>query len=123
MFTTAATGYRGKCTTPRFAEPEMAEKLGVILQSIQIPDHALASLQKFLARDQEQAQNVITAQRNALQPRLSATRRRIDQAYQDKLDGKIPEEFWERKMTEWTREERSIQDALLAWNSRPTSSC
>jgi site-specific DNA recombinase len=106
------TGYRGKCTTPRFTEPEMAEKLGVILEGIQIPDHVLVGLQKSLACDQEQAQNVITAQRNALQPRLSAVRRRIDQAYQDKLDGKIPEEFWERKMAEWTREERSIQDAL-----------
>ena len=90
----------------------MAEKLGTILKQIQIPDHVLAGLQKSLARDQEQAQTVITAQRNALHPRLSAVRRRIDQAYQDKLDGRIPEEFWERKMTEWTREERSIQDAL-----------
>jgi site-specific DNA recombinase len=106
------TGYRGKCATPRFTEPEMAEKLGTILKQIQIPDHVLAGLQKSLARDQEQAQTVITAQRNALHPRLSAVRRRIDQAYQDKLDGKIPEEFWERKMTEWTRDERSIQDAL-----------
>jgi DNA invertase Pin-like site-specific DNA recombinase len=113
------TGYRGKCSTPRFTEPEMAEKLGVILQGIQIPDHVLTSLQKSLACDQEQAQNVITAQRNALQPRLSAVRRRIDQAYQDKLDGKIPEEFWERKMTEWTREERSIQDALARLEQPP----
>jgi site-specific DNA recombinase len=106
------TGYRGKCTTPRFTEPEIAEKLGGILKGIQIPDHVLTGLQKSLARDQEQAQAVITAQRNALQPRLTAVRRRIDQAYQDKLDGKIPEEFWKRKMAEWTREERSIQDAL-----------
>jgi murein L,D-transpeptidase YcbB/YkuD len=90
----------------------MAEKLGLILKGIQIPDHVLASLQESLANDQEQAENAITAQRNALQPRLAAERRRIDEAYQDKLDGKIPEDFWERKMTEWTREERGIQDAL-----------
>ena len=32
------TGYRGKCSTPRFTEPEMAEKLGIILKEIQIPD-------------------------------------------------------------------------------------
>jgi len=37
----------------------------------------------------------------------------MDQAYQDKLDGRIPEDFWERKMAEWMIEERSIQDALL----------
>jgi site-specific DNA recombinase len=114
------TGYRGKCTTPRFTEPEMAEKLGVILKGIQIPDHVLIGLQESLGRDQEQAQTVITEQRNALQPRLTAVRRRIDQAYQDKLDGKISEDFWERKMAEWTREERSIQDALARLN-QPTN--
>jgi site-specific DNA recombinase len=36
----------------------------------------------------------------------------MDQAYQDKLDGKIPQEFWERKMLEWTEDERQIQAAL-----------
>ena len=32
----------------------------------------------------------------------------------------IPEEFWERKMTELTREERSILDALASLE-RPTN--
>jgi hypothetical protein len=105
------TGYRGKCATPRLTESQMSERLGAILQQIQIPDHVLACLQESLARDQEQAQTITAAQRNALQPRLSALQKRIDQAYQDKLDGKIPEDLWERKMQEWTREERRIQDA------------
>ena len=90
----------------------MAEKLGVILQGIQIPDHVLAALQESLACDQEKSQIAITAQRNALQARLSALRQRMDRAYQDKLDGKIPENFWERKMAEWTTEELGIQQAL-----------
>jgi hypothetical protein len=30
----------------------------------------------------------------------------MDTAYTDKLDGKIPEEFWERKMGEWRLESR-----------------
>jgi len=58
----------------------------------------LAGLQESLTRDQEHVRNEITAQRNALQQRLSALRRRMDQAYQDKLEGKIPADFWERKM-------------------------
>ena len=36
----------------------------------------------------------------------------MDQAYQDKLDGNIPQEFWERKMLEWTEDERQIQTSL-----------
>jgi site-specific DNA recombinase len=57
---------------------------------------------------------------NALQPRLSGVRRRIDQAYQDKLDGKIPEDFWERKMAEWTIEDGAIREALIRLE-QPTS--
>jgi site-specific DNA recombinase len=116
------TGYRGKCSTPRYTEPEMAEKLGVILKGIQIPDHVLMGLQESMGRDQEQAQTVITAQRNALQPRLTAVRRRMDQAYQDKLDGKISEGFWERWPSGRGRN-AAFRMLLLVWTSRPTIDC
>ena len=36
----------------------------------------------------------------------------MDQAYSDKLDGKIPEEFWQRKMTDWQAEEQRIEMAI-----------
>src|SRR5262249_54721197 len=83
-----------------------------ILREIQIPDSVLAALQESVSRDQDQAEKITAAQRQAMQTRLSAVRRRIDQAYQDKLDGKIPDEFWERKMRAWSGEERGIQEAL-----------
>ena len=47
-----------------------------------------------------------------LEQRLAAVRRRMDQGYQDKQDGKIPEDFWERKMSEWRAEEQRIQIAI-----------
>jgi site-specific DNA recombinase len=34
----------------------------------------------------------------------------------DKLDGKIPEDFWERKMSEWRAEEQQIEIALMEPN-------
>ena len=106
------TGYHGKCATPRFTERELAEKLGAILKNIQIPDQVLTALQTSLSHDLQKTQDGVNAQRNALQGRQSAVRKRMDRAYQDKLDGKIPDDFWERKMAEWTTEDRSIQDAL-----------
>ena len=36
----------------------------------------------------------------------------MDQAYHDKLDAKIPEDFWERRMREWSADEQRIQEAL-----------
>jgi len=106
------TGYRGKCATPRFTESEMAEELGVVLKNIHIPNATRAQLQESLSRDQDQGVDNATAQRNSLEQRLAVVQRRMDQAYQDKLEGKIPQEFWERKMLEWTEDERHIQAGL-----------
>jgi site-specific DNA recombinase len=36
----------------------------------------------------------------------------MDAAYVDKLDGKIPVDFWERKMSEWRMEEQQVKMAL-----------
>src|SRR6267154_1476749 len=36
----------------------------------------------------------------------------MDQAYQDKLDGKISEEFWMRKSVEWQAEENQIRTSM-----------
>jgi hypothetical protein len=35
-----------------------------------------------------------------------------DLAYQDRLDGKITEEFWVRKSAEWQKEEMQIRESL-----------
>jgi hypothetical protein len=40
----------------------------------------------------------------------------MDQAYTDKLDGKIPEEFWQRKSADWRAEELCIEGLLAAFN-------
>jgi hypothetical protein len=66
--------------------------------------------------------------RNSLELRFAAVQRRMDQAYQDKLDGNILQEFWERKMLEleWRGDEKQIQAALIAplqrsrWKGRGT---
>jgi hypothetical protein len=41
----------------------------------------------------------------------------MDNAYTDKLDGKIPEDFWERKMNDWRLEEQQVKMAMEGLNS------
>lgn len=43
---------------------------------------------------------------------LSSVHQRIDQAYTDKLDGKISEDFWQRKTADWQMEEQQILLAM-----------
>ncbi len=106
------TGFRGKCALPYFREEEIASRLGKVLKDIHIPDHVLSQLEKSLLNDKGRDEAIRKQQGERLKQRLSAVRHRLDQAYLDKLDGKISEEFWNRKSVEWTGEEQQISLAI-----------
>lgn len=67
-----------------------------------------------LQRDQERVQREFTARKERLEKELELTRRRQNQAYKDKLDEKITEEFWNRQMSELTANEQRTASALAA---------
>jgi len=106
------TGYRGKCELPYMREELLGERLGQILQDIYIPDDVLAQLQQGLTESRQRSDSDKKQQREKLQQRLSTIRHRIDQIYMDKLDGKVSEEFWQRKTTEWQMEEQQVLMAM-----------
>ncbi len=106
------TGYRGKCDLPRFREEELGDRLAVTLRDIYIPDDVLLQLEKSLLTDKGREEAIRKEQGERWQRRLTAVRHRIDQAYLDKLDGKITEDFWNRKSVEWTSEEQQVLLAL-----------
>jgi hypothetical protein len=101
-------GYRGKCELPYFREEEIGERLGTLLRNIQVPDDVLAQLQNSLLGDKDREQEVRQQKIDRLQQRLTMLRRRLDQAYIDKLDGHITNEFWDAKSAEWREEERNL---------------
>ncbi len=55
------------------------------------------------------------------QQRLAVLRTRMDQMYEDKLDGKIDEEFSTRKMSEWREHERILESQLAGLSVRATA--
>ena len=102
------TGYRGKCELPYFREEVMAERLGQVLQAIRIPDDVLTQLEESLLTDKTHEQTLRMRQAERIEQRLDLLRKRLEQAYVDRLDGKITEEFWEAKSTEWQEEEQTL---------------
>lgn len=117
------TGYRGKCSLPYFREEQLGEKLGQVLKDIHIPDEVLVQLEQSLLHDQGRAEARAKAESEKLNNRLAQIRHRLEQAYTDKLDGKITERFWESKSTEWNQEEESILTALRTLDpKRPMAS-
>jgi site-specific DNA recombinase len=106
------TGYKGKCDLPRMTENELGQRLGEVLKNIHIPDAVLAQIENRMSEDHHSGESAKKAQRQKLDQRLAAVRKRVDQAYMDKLDGKVSEDFWQRKTGEWQLEEQQVLMAL-----------
>jgi site-specific DNA recombinase len=96
---------------PYFREEALGDRLARVLKDIHIPDDVLAQLRQSLLSHQGHEDGRMHEQRTRAQQRLAAVRHRMDQAYLDKLDGKISEEFWSRRTAEWQADE---QQSLLA---------
>jgi site-specific DNA recombinase len=114
------TGYRGKCDLPRFREEEIANRLGEPLKGLQVPPEVVSQIVATLREDQRHAVVQVSAERSRLEARLTAIRDRMDAAYSDKLDGKIAEDFWARKMGDWRIEEQQVKMAIQGLTSAET---
>jgi hypothetical protein len=56
--------------------------------------------------------NQAEQERARLERDLAALYSRMDTAYSDKLDGKITEDFWQRKQADWQTEETRIKSRI-----------
>ena len=83
-----------------------------MLQAIHIPDDILAQLEESLLNDKGREETLRGQQAERFRQRLAQLRKRLDQAYVDRLDGKITEEFWEAKSAEWQQEEQTLLASL-----------
>jgi site-specific DNA recombinase len=106
------SGGRGRCALPRFREQELAEKLGHIIRDVSIPPDVAQRIAKAMESEHVHLAARIAQERARLSRELSTLRARMDAAYSDKLDGKISEEFWQRKQAEWQSEELRIMSRL-----------
>ena len=112
------TGYRGKCDLPYFREEEMGKRLGQVLQAIHIPDDILAQLEESLLTDKGREETLREQQAERFRQRLAQLRKRLDQAYVDRLDGKITEEFWEAKSASGSGKSKRFLPRCASLNRR-----
>jgi site-specific DNA recombinase len=108
------TGYRGPCDLPYMREEVLGVRLGQIVKDIFIPGSVLAQLENSLLNDKGRQESMRSEQRSRLRKRLSSVRNRLDQAYIDKLDGRISGDFWTRKSDEWRSEEQRLCAEMLS---------
>jgi site-specific DNA recombinase len=85
---------------------------GLNYNQAEIPDDILKQLELSLLHDRGCAAAHGKSESERLRNRLGQVRSRIEQAYLDKLDGKITDAFWATKSSEWNQEEQQILMAV-----------
>jgi site-specific DNA recombinase len=112
---------RGKCDLPYTREEFLSERMGELLKQIYVPETIARTIVDSLDADRHRSERKRQEQMAAFKQRLTALRTRMDQLYEDKLDGKVTEEFWKHKQAEYADQERTIETALSSLSTPITS--
>ena len=80
-------------------EQEVSDRMGSA-QGHYVPEAAAKTIVASLSSDSARAESERKKRMEATKQRIAALRTRMDQMYEDRLDGKTDDEFWARKMNE-----------------------
>jgi site-specific DNA recombinase len=99
------TGFKGgDCKKHYIPEEALKEKLGEVLKQIEIQDDKLEQIKEALRHSHKNTREYNDATITTLSAQKERIKKRLDQAYLDKLDGRITESFWQAKSKEWSDE-------------------
>jgi len=115
------SGGRGKCTLPYMPEAKVANMLGELLKGIQVPESIAQQIVSSIATDATSSEQARRIELDGVKQRLALLRSRIDRLFEDKLDGKITEEFWAVKSSEYRDQELALETALKRLSQPPST--
>lgn len=106
------TGYRGKCPEKYAREELLEEKLSEILGRLTFDDDVMSWISDALRQSHGDEKQFHADALARLRQDYDRLQERIDKMYVDKLDGRIDVAFFERKSTEWRREQQQLRDTM-----------
>ncbi|MBK7142274.1 MAG: recombinase zinc beta ribbon domain-containing protein [bacterium] len=113
------TSAKGRCDQPYIREESLVEAMGDTLRSIQVTpsivQDIVRALQDFHSTEREHSETEM----KRLRARQTDLQRRLDKAYEDRLDEVIDQGYWHEVSTKWRSEQDSISrriDALRTAN-------
>lgn len=83
-----------------------------IVKSISIPEEIAEWIAQALRDSQREKERFHRTAVLRLQQRYSAVQQKLDAAYEDRLAGRISEDFWARKSADWERELEAVRTDL-----------
>ncbi|MBI4064533.1 MAG: recombinase family protein [Elusimicrobia bacterium] len=102
---------KGRCKNSYLREEALDQKLEEILKTIQIDQGVLEFLTGGLKESHSQEKAYHDQAIATLHQTYRKLQEKLDKAYNDKLDGVIPVEFWEKQSALWRKEQ---EDARIA---------
>jgi hypothetical protein len=92
-----ATGYRGKCDEPYVCEEVLEAKFAEILRRMTFDDEVLGSVEDALRQSHVDERQFHREAIERLLAEYNRLQRRIESAYEDKLDGRISAALFDQK--------------------------
>ncbi|MFC1807974.1 recombinase family protein [Candidatus Omnitrophota bacterium] len=107
------THHNPKCDSKDYIrEEKLDEMFAALVKDIQITSDMVDLIKQSLMSSHKDEIVYHNRQISALNGRYSLLKKRLDQMYIDKLDGKIPEKFYQDKFNEWQEELDDISDKV-----------
>jgi len=111
---------KGKCDNTYMREEKLAELLGDLVHRVHIDDDTVEDIKKTLLESQADKLDYHKRSLKALRTRYDRTQQMFDKAYEDKLNGQIPDTLWERKSLEWNNDLVDVQFQIKSHESANT---
>jgi site-specific DNA recombinase len=106
------TGYKGKCPEPYVREEVLEAKFSEILRCLTFDDEVLGWVKEALRQSHVDERQFHRDAIERLQAEYNRLQRRVESAYEDKLDGRIGAAFFDQKAGEWRAEQERIERAI-----------
>ncbi|MBL8676697.1 MAG: recombinase family protein, partial [Alphaproteobacteria bacterium] len=106
------TEYHGKHGALRLREEEITRQFSEYFKQIQIPDNIVEAIRKDLKNSHQGKKEYFSTMRNSLELEYAKLEKRIEQMYDDKLDGCITEDEYNKRLQRYRIEQNAIQEKL-----------
>jgi site-specific DNA recombinase len=103
------TGYKGKCPEKYVREEEVACQIGEAIKAIRMDDDVMQWIVAALKESHKDEKRYHDEALAGLQRQYTKFQNRIDIMYEDKLDGRISAEMYDRKSREYREEQLDIR--------------
>jgi hypothetical protein len=114
------TGSKGKCGNEYIREERLADLLGDVIQSVQIPSEVADCLAEQLRASNTAVEQQRQRSLDPLTHRCRTVQAKLDRGYEDYLESKISDAFWTRKSQEWEAE-LTLIDGEMCRLGRPAT--